>query len=153
MIREWPTLSWQEWMVICLPGPPSILPRILPEANKSTLEIYMNKGQHSTCSYYVERQRPPKNCFSTWKSTTVNQQILAAIKFGVSQNKVIYVNLAAIKFGVSPWPVYVVYDRRICWWRQILAKTRNSPNSPNIIARQNLLIYSKGNGWWTGSTR
>ena len=32
---------------------------------------------------------------------TVNQQILAAIKFGVSQNKVIYVNLAAIKFGVS----------------------------------------------------
>ena len=33
---------------------------------------------------------------------TVNQQILAAIKFGVSQNKVIYVNLAAIKFGVSP---------------------------------------------------
>ena len=70
---------------------------------------------------------------------TVNQQILAAIKFGVSQNKVIYVNLAAIKFGVSPRPVYVVYDRRICWRRQILAKTRNSPN---IIARQNLLIYS-----------
>ena len=26
--------------------------------------------------------------------------------------------------------------------RQILAKTRNSPNSPNIIARQNVLIYS-----------
>ena len=73
---------------------------------------------------------------------TVNQQILAAIKFGVSQNKVIYVNLAAIKFGVSPRPVYAVYDRRICWRRQILAKTRNSPNSPNIIARQNLLIYS-----------
>ena len=24
----------------------------------------------------------------------------------------------------------------------MLAKTRNSPNSPNIIARQNLLIYS-----------
>ena len=70
---------------------------------------------------------------------TVNQQILAAIKFGVSQNKVIYVNLAAIKFGVSPRPVYAVYDRRICWRRQILAKTRNSPN---IIARQNLLIYS-----------
>ena len=46
---------------------------------------------------------------------TVNQQILAAIKFGVSQNKAIYVNLAAIKFGVSPWPVYAVYDRRICW--------------------------------------
>ena len=73
---------------------------------------------------------------------TVNQQILAAIKFGVSQNIVIYVNLAAIKFGVSLQPVYVVYDRRICWRRQILAKTRNSPNSPNIIARQNLLIYS-----------
>ena len=34
---------------------------------------------------------------------TVNQQILAAIKFGVSQNKVIWqlLNLAAIKFGVS----------------------------------------------------
>ena len=44
---------------------------------------------------------------------TVNQQILAAIKFGVSQNIVIYVNLAAIKFGVCPRPVYVVYDRRI----------------------------------------
>ena len=26
--------------------------------------------------------------------------------------------------------------------RQILAKTRNSPNPPNVIARQNLLIYS-----------
>ena len=76
------------------------------------------------------------------KKHTVNQQILAAIKFGVSQNKVIYVNLAAIKFGVSPRPVYVVFDRRICWRRQILGKTRNSPNSPNIIARQNLLIYS-----------
>ena len=76
------------------------------------------------------------------EADTVNQQILAAIKFGVSQNIVIYVNLAAIKFGVSPGPVYVVYDRRICWRRQILAKTRNSPNSPNIIARQNLLIYS-----------
>ena len=30
---------------------------------------------------------------------TVNQQTLAAIKFGVSQNIVIYINLAAIKFG------------------------------------------------------
>ena len=70
---------------------------------------------------------------------TVNQQILAAIKFGVSQNKAIYVNLAAIKFGASLRPVYAVYDRRICWRRQILAKTRNSPN---IIAHQNLLIYS-----------
>ena len=37
-------------------------------------------------------------------SDTVNQQILAAIKFGVYQNIVIYVNLAAIKFGVSPRP-------------------------------------------------
>ena len=82
------------------------------------------------------------HCISVYVVLTVNQQILAAIKFGVSQNKVIYVNLAAIKFGVSPRPVYVVYDRRICWRRQILAKTRNSPNSPNIIARQNLLIYS-----------
>ena len=51
-------------------------------------------------------------------------------------------DLDAIKFGVSRRPVYAVYDRRICWRRQILAKTRNSPNSPNIIARQNLLIYS-----------
>ena len=80
--------------------------------------------------------------FLSTLTNTVNQQILAAIKFGVSQNKAIYVNLAAIKFGVSPRPVYAVYDRRICWRRQILAKTRNSPNSPNIIARQNLLIYS-----------
>ena len=48
-------------------------------------------------------------------------------------------NLAAIKFGISPPPVYAVYDRRIYWRRQILAKTRNSPN---IIARQTLLIYS-----------
>ena len=29
-----------------------------------------------------------------------------------------------------------------CWRRQILAKIRNSPNSPHIIAHQNLLIYS-----------
>ena len=50
--------------------------------------------------------------------------------------------MAAIKFGVSPQPVYAVYDRRICWQQQILVKTRNSPNSPNIIARQNLLICS-----------
>ena len=69
-------------------------------------------------------------------NSTVNQQILAAIKFGVSQNKVIW---RLIKVGVSPRPVYAVYDRRIFWRRQILAKTRNSPN---IIARQNLLIYS-----------
>ena len=36
----------------------------------------------------------------------------------------------------------VVFDRRLYWRRQIFANTRNSPNSPNIIARQNLLIYS-----------
>ena len=56
------------------------------------------------------------------KYNIVNQKILAAIKFGVSQNKVIgrLLNLA----------------------RQILAKTRNSPN---IIAPQNLLIYSNQN--------
>ena len=77
-----------------------------------------------------------------WGTYTVNQQILSAIKFGVSQNIVIYVNLAAIKFGVSPRAIYVVYDRRICWRQQILAEARNSPNSPNIIARQNFLIYS-----------
>ena len=37
-----------------------------------------------------------------------------------------------------------MYDKRNLRMlaRQILAKTRNSPNSPNIIARQNLLIYS-----------
>ena len=56
--------------------------------------------------------------------------------------------MAAIEFGVSPRPVYAVYDRRICWRRQILAKTRNSPNSPNIIARQNLLIYSSYDLKW-----
>ena len=51
--------------------------------------------------------------------------------------------MAAIKFGVSPPPVYVVYDRRIYWRRQILAKTRNSSNSPNIIARQNLFTVNQ----------
>ena len=30
----------------------------------------------------------------------------------------------------------------VCWRGQILAKVRNLPNSPNIIPRQNLLIYS-----------
>ena len=38
-----------------------------------------------------------------------------------------------------------MYDRRHLHnmlGQQILGKTRNSPNSPNIIARQNLLIYS-----------
>ena len=51
---------------------------------------------------------------------TVNQQILAAIKFGVSQNKVIWrlLNLASPR-GPS---MQLVYDRRICWRRQILAK-------------------------------
>ena len=93
-------------------------------------------------TYHEGMVFPVQNCLLFWFYYTVNQQILAAIKFDVSQNKVIYVNLVAIKFGVSPLPVYAVYDRRICWRRQILAKTRNSPNSPNIIARQNLLIYS-----------
>ena len=83
---------------------------------------------HLPCRHHV-RHRALQTLAS---GGTVNQQILAAIKFGVSQNIVIYVNLAAIKFGVSPRPVYVVYDRRICWRRQILVKTRNSPNSPNI---------------------
>ena len=66
---------------------------------------------------------------------TVNQQILAATKFGVSQNKVIWLllNLA------SPC-LCSVRSRMLA--RQILAKTRNSPNSPNIMARHNLLIYS-----------
>ena len=30
----------------------------------------------------------------------------------------------------------------VCWRQQILANKRNVPNSPNIIALQNLLIYS-----------
>ena len=67
---------------------------------------------------------------------TVNQQILAAIKFGVSQNKVIWrlLNLA------SPLSMQCTIDvTYVCWRRQILAKI---PNSPNIIARQNLFIYS-----------
>ena len=37
----------------------------------------------------------PSIYFTYTSCTTVNQQILAAIKFGVSQNKAIYVNLAA----------------------------------------------------------
>ena len=69
---------------------------------------------------------------------TVNQKILAAIKFGVSQNS----DLAAIKFGISPSMQCTINVTCVCWLQQILAKTRNSPNSPNIIARQNLLIYS-----------
>ena len=58
------------------------------------------------------------------------------IKFGFSENKVIWrlLNLASPR-----GPVSAVYDQRICWRRQILAKTHNSPN---IMARQNLLIYS-----------
>ena len=57
-------------------------------------------------------------------SHTVNQQILAAIKFGVCQNKVIW-----------RLPVYAVYDQRNLRMLepQILGKTRNSPN---IIARK-----------------
>ena len=60
---------------------------------------------------------------------TVNQQILAAIKFGIS---------LSIQCTID-----VTY---VCWRCQILAKIRNSPNSPNIIARQNLLIYSTYSG-------
>ena len=73
-----------------------------------------------------------------WDKYTINQQILAAIKFDVSQNKVIWrlLNLA------SPPSMQCTIDVIYVCWRQILAKTRNSPNSPNIIPRQNLLIYS-----------
>ena len=62
--------------------------------------------------------------------------ILAAIKFGVSQNKVIWrlLYLASPRL-CSVWS-FNVWSRILA--RQILAKTRNSPN---IIARQNLLIY------------
>ena len=72
------------------------------------------------------------------KGYTINQQILAAIKFGISQNKVIWwlLNLASPR-GPSIQRTIDVYVGG-----QILAKTRNSPNSPNIIARQKLLIYS-----------
>ena len=55
--------------------------------------------------------------------STVNQQILAAIKLGVSPRPFMQCTID-------------VYVGR----RQILAKTRNSPN---IIARQNLLICSR----------
>ena len=65
---------------------------------------------------------------------TVNQQILGAVKFGVSQS-----DLAAIKFGVSPSMQCTINVTDVCWRRQILAKVSNSPN---IIAHQNLLIYS-----------
>ena len=73
-------------------------------------------------------------------ANTVNQQILAAINFGVSQNKVIWrlLNL------VSP-------RGRLCSVRSTnmlavtnISETRNLPNSPNIIACQNLLIYNIG---------
>ena len=53
-----------------------------------------------------------------------------------------YSDLAAIKFGVSPSMQCTINVRSRMLARQILAKTRNSPNSPNTIARQNLLIYS-----------
>ena len=42
---------------------------------------------------------------------TVNQQILAAIKFGVSQNS----DLAAIKFGVSPSMQCTINVIYVCW--------------------------------------
>ena len=77
--------------------------------------------------------RWPCNLPLEFGGTTVNQQILAAIKFGVSQNKVIW-RLLNLQCTIN------VRSRMLA--RQILAKTRNSPNSPNIIARQNLLIYS-----------
>ena len=116
------------------------------KATQKVLEHYLQLTQCMLPEIFKNRHRLKFCSSDSYNSCTVNQQILAAIKFGVSQNIVIYVNLAAIKFGVSPRPVHVVYDRRICWRRQILAKTRNSPNSPNIIARQNLLIYS--NSCW-----
>ena len=47
--------------------------------------------------------------------------------------------MAAIKFGVSPSMQCTINVRLRMLARQILAKKRNSPN---IIARQNLLIYS-----------
>ena len=90
------------------------------------------------CRWHAEMGRKRE------KLDTVNQQILAAIKFGVSQNKVIWrlLNLAS--------PLYAVYDQRNLRMlaRQILAKTRNSTN---IIAHQNLLIYSMNDyPWGTG---
>ena len=51
-------------------------------------------------------------------------------------------DLTDIKFGVSPTMQYTINVRSRILERQILAKTRNLPNSRNIIARQNLLIYS-----------
>ena len=47
-------------------------------------------------------------CFVNFPAHTVNQQILAATKFGVSQNKVIWrlLNLASPR-----GPVYAVYDQ------------------------------------------
>ena len=47
--------------------------------------------------------------------------------------------MAAIKFGVSPSMQCLIDVTYVCWRRQILATIHNSPN---IIARQNLLIYS-----------
>ena len=79
---------------------------------------------------------------------------MEAVKFGVSQNKVIWwlLNLASPRLSVSPSPVLgsprlsVLASPRLSispiWRREILVNIRNSPNSPNIIARQNLLIYS-----------
>ena len=57
---------------------------------------------------------------------TVNQQILAAIKFGVSQNKVIWrlLNLASPR-------------GRLCSVRSTYILAGKTRNSPNIIAHQN----------------
>ena len=57
---------------------------------------------------------------------TVNQQILVAINFGVSPNTVIWrpLNLASLRPAARLCSVRSTYMLR----RQILAKTRNSPN-------------------------
>ena len=51
-------------------------------------------------------------CFILVSANTVNQQILAAIKFGVSQNKVIWqlLNLASTRLR----SVQSMYDH-VCW--------------------------------------
>ena len=96
----------------------------------------------SNICFYVDSYVNLMHCSEVTKQGphTVNQQILVAIKFGVSQNKVIWrlLNLA------SPCLCDAVYDQRNLHMLalQILAKTNNSPNLPNIIARQILLIYS-----------
>ena len=78
------------------------------------------------------------------KSYTQHERYCKSTNFGGSKiwrfSK--YSDLAAIKFGVSPSMHCTINVRSRILAPQILAKTRNSPNSPNIIARQNLLIYS-----------